>query len=159
MGAESAARGVEAIIWNKSNDPAQPTFHCGATGGDDHCYQITNTLGGGTGSMINPLVTTFRTQRGWPSDTSADGAAPYATPLTGLSGTQATASLQKQPRYMVEDLGLLLAPGVLPNCTGGRRLPCGDSGTMHLMRITARATGGNSNSVATVESYFAANLP
>lgn len=159
MGAESAVRGVEAIIWNKSNDPSQPTFHCGATGGDDHCYQITDTLGAGTSSMINPLVTTFRQQRGWPSSTSSDGAAPYATNLTALSGSQATASLEKQPRYLVEDLGLLLAPGVVPNCTGGRRDPCGDNSTQHLFRITARATGGSANSVATVESYFSANLP
>ena len=39
MGSESTARSVEWLIWNKSNNVVSNKLHCGATGGDDFCYQ------------------------------------------------------------------------------------------------------------------------
>ena len=164
MGAESAVRGVEALLWNKSANSSSNKLHCGATGGDDFCYQVSNILGAGTSSSFDTRVKTFRTLRGWPASTSGDGAAPYATKtMTSLSGSQATASLAQQPRYLIEDLGILLAPGVNPSCTGGSRAQCDSQTagnlTLHLYRITARATGGSTGSVATVESYFSAVPP
>lgn len=161
MGAESTVRGVEALLWNKSN-LSSPQLVCGPTGGSDTCYTVSN-LNAGNVTQIDPRVKTFRTLRGWPSSTGGDGAAPYAVNLTGLSGSQQTASLNQQPRYVIEDLGILLAPGVQPSCTGGAIQPCDTLSpggqTLHLFRITGRATGGNNGSVATVESYFSALPP
>jgi len=161
MGAESAVRGVEALLWNKSNG-SSPQLVCGSSGGNDTCYTASNLNAAGL-SQIDPKVKAFRTLRGWPSNTSGDGAAPYAINMMSLSGSQQTASLNQQPRYVIEDLGILLAPGVNASCTGGAIQPCDtllpDGKTLHLFRITGRATGGNNGSVATVESYFSALPP
>jgi type IV pilus assembly protein PilX len=161
MGSESTARSVEWLIWNKSNNVTSNKLHCGATGGDDFCYQANNN--NGTYGMSSKVVT-FRNQQGWPS-TSGDGATTYGTAVTGLTGDQKVASLAQQPRYMIEDLGLLLPPGSPPNGNSGAggRLPTGSSGTdstvVHSYRITARATGGNNGSVAAMESYFVGQPP
>ena len=45
MGSESTARSVEWLIWNKSNNATSNKLHCGATGGDDFCYQASNITG------------------------------------------------------------------------------------------------------------------
>jgi len=160
MGAESSVRGVEALIWNKSNNPASNKLHCGPTGGSDTCYSISNITGV---SVMNSKVATFRTLKGWPSSTTGDGAAAAATSLTGLSGSQATASLAQQPRYLIENLGIVLKPGAPPNGSGGARLPTDTGGagnqTLHAFRITSRATGGNTGSVRATESYFVALPP
>ena len=118
MGSESTARSVEWLIWNKSNNATSNKLHCGATGGDDFCYQASNITGV---YGMNSLVASFRTQQGWPADTSGDGATTYATTMTGLSGNQAAASLAQQPRYMIEDLGILLPPGS-PNSGNGSHI-------------------------------------
>jgi len=160
QGSESTARSVEWLIWNKSNNVTSNKLHCGATGGDDFCYQASNVTG--TFGM-NTLVATFRNQQGWPATTSGDGATAYATTMTGLTGNQAVASLAQQPRYMIEDLGILLPPGAPNSGMGGGILPVGGAGStstqVHTYRITARATGGNSGSVAAMESYFVGQPP
>ena len=160
MGSESAARSVEWLIWNKSNNVVSNKLHCGLSGGDDFCYTPSNVTG--TFGM-NSKVAAFRTQQGWPADTTGDGATTYATGMTGLSGNQAVASLAQQPRYMIEDLGILLPPGSPNNGNGGAiwgTLGQGSQSTqVHTYRITARATGGNNGSVAATESFFVGQPP
>jgi len=158
MGAETALRGVEWSIWNASNG-ATP-FYCGATGGSSYCYQPTNANASSTLQM-DPNTVTFRNSKTW----LAAGAAwnTYGTALTGLSGSEATASLANQPQYLIEDLGIVLAPGANSNGEGGSRDPSITSGannqTLHAYRITARATGGNGGTVRAVDSYFVALPP
>lgn len=160
MGAESAARDVEWKIWNKSNDATSNRLICGPTGGADFCYQPSNVSGA---FAMSQSVGLFRNQRGWPSSTDGDGATAYSTNMTALSGAQAAASLAHQPRYLIEDLGVLLPPGAPNNGNGGGRLATdprnAGSSVVHTYRITSRAAGGNANSVAATESYFVAQPP
>ena len=83
--------------------------------------------------------------------------------MTGLTGYQAVASLAQQPRYMIEDLGILLAARQSEQRKRwSRRMPVRWARTarqVHTYRITARATGGNSGSVAAMESYFVGQPP
>jgi type IV pilus assembly protein PilX len=159
QGAESTARSVEWLIWNKSNNATSNKLHCGVTGGDDFCFQASNVTG--TFGM-NSEVVTFRNLQGWPATPPA-GSTTYATTMTGLTGSQAVASLAQQPQYMIEDLGILLPPGAPNSGNGGAILPIGGAGStstqVHTYRITARATGGNSGSVAAMESYFVGQPP
>ncbi|MEO7103479.1 MAG: PilX N-terminal domain-containing pilus assembly protein [Gemmatimonadaceae bacterium] len=163
MGAESADRGVEATIWNKSNNLVSNKLICGPTGGNDTCYSFSNILGIGSTGFVNTKVINFRRQSGWPASTAGDGAVKYSTALTAMTGSKATASLAKDPRYLIEDLGMVLPPGSPPNGNGGNRDPSdpanNNNQTLHSYRITARATGGNDGSVRSVESLFIALRP
>jgi type IV pilus assembly protein PilX len=155
MGAETALRSVEWSLWNASNTY---TPFCGATGGNSYCYQPTTANPAGV-ALMNPIVATFRNAKAWLGN--ADGGNAYTTAtLTGLSGPEATASLANQPRYLVEDLGVV-APG--QSGQGGDRDNVLCRGPLcqniHTFRITARSTGGNPGSVRVVESYFIALLP
>ena len=159
MGAESTARSVEWMLWNKSNNPGSHILHCGASGGDDFCYQTSNVNGV---YAMDSKVPTFRNQQGWGGG-SCDGATTYGTTMTGLSGNQADASLAQQPCYMIEDLGMLRPPGTPPNGNGGQRWAVQGDGSdniqLHTYRISARATGGNSGSVGAIETYFVGQQP
>jgi len=159
MGAETALRGVEWSVWNASN--SSTPFICGQTGGNGSCYQASNANSSNTIQMSSQ-VTAFRTSKGWLG--TSDGASAYATKtLTGLSGTQITASLANQPRYLMEDLGVVLPPGSNPNGQSGARYGIPGEGAtgqqLHAYRITTRATGGNAGSVRAVDSYFVALPP
>jgi type IV pilus assembly protein PilX len=156
MGAETALRGVEWSIWNASN--GSTTFYCGATGGSSFCYQPTNVSGS---TQMDPNTVTFRNSKTWLSAGAAWNT--YGTTLTGLSGSETTASLANQPQYLIEDLGVVLPPGANANGEGGSRDPSVTGGatnqTLHAYRITARATGGNGGTVRAVDSYFVALPP
>jgi type IV pilus assembly protein PilX len=160
MGAETALRGVEWSIWNASNTGNK--FQCGATGGNSFCYQANNANATGQ-TLMSSSVTAFRNAKNW-LNISSDGGGAYATTtLTGLSSTQASASLANQPRYIMEDLGVVLPPGANSNGQGGGRdnLPGrGAQGQqLHAYRITARASGGNAGSIRAIDSYFVALPP
>jgi hypothetical protein len=64
---------------------------------------------------------------------------------------------------MIEDLGILLPPGSPANGMGASIWSVkgdGPQGTqVHTYRITTRAAGGNSGSVAAIESYFVGQPP
>jgi len=159
MGAETTVRGVEWMIWNRSNI-GNNKLQCGATGGSDTCYSVSNVTGS---SLVSTKVGAFRAQQGWPSSTSGDGATTLSTSLTSLTGNQVSATLAQQPRYIIEDLGVVLPPGSSTSGGGGGRLPINSGGsqnqTLSAFRITSRSTGGNQGSVASVESYFVALPP
>lgn len=159
MGAETTLRGAEWSIWNRSNlIPGSNKLHCGPTGGvtNDACY--TDQAG------VNATVLAFRNAKNWLGN-SGDGAKTYPTTSLNFatSSAKATASLESQPRYMMEDLGEVLPPGAPSNGMGGGRLGTvkKDAGAQNLYsyRITARATGGNQGSVRAAESIYVALPP
>ncbi|MDR3388343.1 MAG: PilX N-terminal domain-containing pilus assembly protein [Rudaea sp.] len=160
MGADSALRSTEWSVWNASNI-GNGKLHCGPTGGDAFCYQANNANASGT-VLMNPLVTTFRTTYGWVA-TAADGGNVSTANLTGLTGSQTSASLAQQPQYLIEELGKVLQPGAPSNGEGGGRDNAGNRGagsqTLYAYRITSRATGGNQGTVRLLESYFVALPP
>ncbi|HZP65244.1 MAG TPA: PilX N-terminal domain-containing pilus assembly protein [Rudaea sp.] len=159
MGAETALRGVEWDIWNKSNQTPNK-LHCGGQGLDDPCYQASNVGQSSGYAIINPGVTQFRNSV---SNPGTLGKAYQTKTLTSMSGAESTASLSSQPKYIIEDLGVVLPPGAPTNGMGGRRdaLQNFYSGnqTLHSYRNTARSLGGDTGSTRAVESYFIALPP
>jgi type IV pilus assembly protein PilX len=69
-------------------------------------------------------------------------------------------ALAANPRYIIEDLGVELPPGIsggLHESGATGALAGGSTSTnRHVYRITARATGGNKDMVRALESTFAA---
>jgi type IV pilus assembly protein PilX len=157
MGAESALRNVEWTIWDRSNGASGANkLDCSVSGGatGDACYMV---------RAPNATVTAFRNARNW-LPTSSDGANAYNTyTMTGLSNAQTTSTLANQPRYLIEDLGIVLPPNSPSSGEGGGRMPVGTAGaanqTLYSFRINARSAGGNQGSVRAVESYFVALPP
>lgn len=166
MGSETAARGAEAWLWNLANTSAK--FFCGYNGSGG-CYSVQTTVptsGTGTIFVENPKVRAFRTVPTWLPLGSSGGTA-YAKTMTGLSGSAQTASLSKQPQYMIEYLGRVAPPGGgSPACVefgSENRYACGGVGGiaqgLYSYRITARSTGGNDATVRVIETYFGTGIP
>jgi len=166
MGAETAARGAEAYLWNLANTSAK--FYCGynGTGG---CYSVQSTAGaGGTTIFVeNPKVRAFRTIPTWLPLSSSGGTA-YTTNMTSMSGSAQTAQLSKQPQIMIESLGQVSPPGGgSPSSVEGgsenRYKGAGGAGglgqALYAYRITARSTGGNDATVRVIETYFGTGIP
>lgn len=149
MGAESALRGGEAFLWNLNFDARQPLPPCLPASSSSDCVYLPTRDG-----TLPPKVQAFRTSRNW-LDPATDGARPYATSLTGLSGDAVSANLAAQPRFIIEYLGA----GTQPFRTGGSVHAQGSSarvGEHHIYRITARSQGGTNAVVRVAESYFSA---
>jgi type IV pilus assembly protein PilX len=163
MGAETAARGVEWSIWKLATTTDK--LNCGYNGGTNTCYgPITNAgAGGSTVLQVNPVVAAFRALKGWPADTSTDGATTLSNKLTGMTGDQAVAALSAEPRYMIEQLGVVLPPGVNSAGEGGAIYgTVGKSAgnlTLYAYRITARSPGASNASARAIETYFTALPP
>jgi type IV pilus assembly protein PilX len=154
MSGDSALRGAEWRIWSTSS----------AIGGNLVCdssaintstgcvkYDATSTLyaAGGT-------VTQFRTgDNKW---LSLAGPVTYKGPGgTGYTAGLETATLAEDPQYIIEDMGLVKPPGSGPQHESGVTGPNnGGAGhlNIHIFRITARAAGGNKNTVRVVQSTF-----
>ena len=84
------------------------------------------------------------------------GTVDYTKPASGYE----TSRLAKNPVYMIEDMGVELPPGVSgglheSGVTGSGGTGAGST-SRHVYRITARATGGDENTVRVLESTFAA---
>ena len=153
MAAETALRGAEWKLWRSANQVGGH-LDClnGSISSDDFCviYNPGNPPYDATGS-----VTKFRTLPGWLTGIGKS----YKGPGDSVDYTAATgnASLYADPQYIIEDMGAELPPGVGaqhesgdtgPNNTGPGQL------NTHIYRITARATGGNQNTVRIVQSTF-----
>jgi type IV pilus assembly protein PilX len=148
MSAQTALRGAEWRLW-KSTSNITAQLNCG-TGIFTDCYIY---------DPAHPIanVVAFRTQQGWVTA----GSTEYMGYANGTDYTAAAvAGLAHNPRYMIEDLGVELPPGV-----GGGLHESGATGSTgtgtsssarHIYRITARATGGSANTVRVLESTFAA---
>ena len=148
MSAQTALRGAEWKLWTSTTN-VTAHLNCG-TGIFTDCYVY---------DPANPIanVVDFRTKQGWVTAGSTEykgygGSGDYTGATTG--------DLAQNPRYIIEDLGVELPPGV----SGGLHESgaTGSSGTgtasssRHIYRITARATGGSANTVRVMESTFAA---
>lgn len=139
MSAQTALRGVE---WK--------LFSSAAAGASSHicdsappCYRY---------SAHDPDVWNFRNKPGWITAGSTeyrgrDGSVDFTATTNG--------KLADNPRYIIEDLGLMVPPGSGParesGDTGGGN---NGGGETEMYRITARATGGDKNTVVVLESTF-----
>lgn len=149
MGAESAVRGGEDILWSIQFDAGSPLPPCISESDGSDCAYKPNPDG-----SLFPIVQRFRTSREW-LDPATDGARAYGRALTALSGSGETASLAEQPRIMIEYLG----SQAKPFRQGGSKLAekAGARAGEHVTyRITARSQGGTDAVVRVAESYFSA---
>lgn len=154
MSAETALRGAEYKLWSIANHPGAH-LHCldGGISQDDGCviYRPFGAL-----YRANGAVTMFRTAQGWIPNVGVTYTGPTHSGYIHSAG-QSTAALARNPVYIIEDLGSERPPGAGglhesgntgPNNGGPSQLD------IHVYRITARATGGNPNGVAAVQSTF-----
>lgn len=159
MSVETALRGVEWKLWTGTTKITATPLLCGggALAGSCYRYDPSNaTLYGNTG-----IVTKFRTSTTWVTN----GAATYkgannSVDFTTLDTSAPTAKLAQNPVYMIEDMGVELPPGVSGGLHESGATGTGGGGagstSRHVYRITARATGGDQNTVRVAESTFAA---
>ena len=161
LSADTALRGAEWRIWNTSS----------VIGGALQCD--TTAINATTGCVKydpeSPLYATggavaqFRTgNNAWLSTGIAYTGLPGASndftnvPIPS-NGYTASANVAENPRYIIEDMGLVKPPGAGPQHESGVTGPNnGGAGhiNIHIYRITARATGGNQNTVRVAQSTF-----
>lgn len=149
MSAQTALRGAEWQLWMATSS-INGHLNCGAGVAFTTCY---------VHDPANPIanVVNFRTKQGWIT--------AGATTYKGYGGStdytkQANGKLAYNPLYIVEDLGVELPPGISgtlheSGATGSTTAGAGNPAT-HIYRITARASGANSNTVRVLETTFAA---
>lgn len=159
MSAETALRGAEWRLW-KSTSAIGGFMKCGSGSftGTDSCYRYDPN---GADYAADGTVYTFRTSQAWlPSaGTEYQGPADKGYKASAYSGDTKTAALANNPRYIIEDMGVELPPGVGTQHESGATGSYGsgyESTSRHIYRITARATGGNANTLRVAESTFAA---
>ena len=161
LSADTALRGAEWRIWNTSS----------VIGGALQCD--TTAINATTGCVKydpeSPLYATggavaqFRTgNNAWlPTGIAYTGLPGASNDFTNVpipsNGYTASANVAENPRYMIEDMGLVKPPGAGPQHESGVTGPNnGGAGhiNIHIYRITARATGGNQNTVRVAQSTF-----
>ena len=154
MSAETALRGAEWRLWS-SAAKVGGRVNCpvGSVSSDDGCtsYNPANPPYGANGT-----ATKFLTSAGWVTGIGYSYKGPgSAHDYTDRSNK--TATLAQNPVYMIEDMGRELPPGSGPQHESGDTGP-NNTGpgqlNMHIYRITARATGGNQNTVRVLQSTF-----
>ena len=154
MSAETALRGAEYKIWSIAGQPGA-RLHCldGSISSDDGCV-IYRPLS--APYLENGGFTAFQAAQGWLPGIGMVYTGPSHSGYTSNTG-QPTASLAKNPVYLIEDLGSEQSPDASDLHESGNTGP-NNSGAgqvdIHIYRITARATGGNPNGVSIVQSTF-----
>jgi len=154
MSAETALRGVEYKLWAMAGQPGA-RLHCteNVISPDDGCVVYRSY---GAPYATKGGVQKFQSASGWISDIGAAYIGPARRGYIDHP-SQPTAKLAKNPRYLIEDMGVAHPPGVGGLHESGNTGPNnGGPGqvTTHIYRITARATGGNANIVSIVQSTF-----
>ncbi|GLQ95140.1 pilus assembly PilX family protein [Dyella acidisoli] len=154
MSAETALRGVEYKLWTMAGQPGA-RLHCteNAISPDDGCVVYRSY---GAPYALKGDVAKFQSASGWISGIGVAYMGPSRWGYTDHPD-QPTAKLAKNPRYIIEDLGTERPPGVSGLHESGNTGPNnGGQGLadIHIYRITARATGGNANTVSIVQSTF-----
>lgn len=148
MSAETALRAAEWKLW-KSAVGVDPPLHCGTSVPGD-CYALDPATPIG-------VVDKFRSDTLW----TASGATVYR----GADGTHdyttdANGRLANNPLYLIEDLGMERSPGIVGGLHESGATGSGGRGYrgpgQHLYRITARASGGNANTIRLLEATFSA---
>lgn len=153
MNAQTALRGAEWKLWTSTKD-VTAHFNCG-TGIFTDCYSYD------AGQPIAD-VENFRTKPGWVTAGSTEYTGYNdGTNYTAIADTDEVGNIAKNPRYIIEDLGRELPPGVTgilheSGYTGPGGNQAGKDVERHIYRITARATGASPNTVRVLESTFAA---
>jgi type IV pilus assembly protein PilX len=161
LSADTALRGAEWRIWNTSS-VVGGTLQCDAANinATTGCvkYDPESALYGTGGAVAQ-----FRTgNNAWLSTGIAYTGLPGASndftnvPIPS-NGYTASANVAENPRYIIEDMGLVKPPGAGPQHESGVTGPNnGGAGNMniHIYRVTARATGGNQNTVRVAQSTF-----
>lgn len=159
MSAETALRGAEWRLWTSTTKLTSTPLLCGSGAFSSACYRYDPSdasLYGDSG-----VVSTFRNSSTWVDD----GARTYQGPgntkdYTSADDEHITMKLARNPVYVIEDMGVELPPGVSGGLHESGATGSGGTGylgtTRHVYRITARGTGGNINTVRTLESTFAA---
>jgi type IV pilus assembly protein PilX len=159
LSADTALRGAEWQLWSTASNVGA-VFSCSANA-------INATTGCVRYDPSSPLyasggaVTQFRTgNNAWLSLT---GPITYkgvdGTGYTGATDQLNTGSpnVAQNPEYIIEDMGLVKPPGAGTQHESGVTGPdsCGAGHiNIHIYRITARATGGTSNTVRVAQSTF-----
>ena len=157
MSADTALRGAEWKIWSTTT----------AVGGYLVCdaSDINATTGcvkydpGSTLYAAGGTVTQFRTGNNAWLSTGIEYNGTDDSGFTSASNQPDTTSpnVAANPRYIIEDMGLVKPPGAGPQHESGVTGPkSGGAGNIniHIYRITARATGGNQNVVRVAQSTF-----
>ena len=158
MGGDSALRGAEFDLYTmaEANDRAKAlSFNCGYEGALGGCFKKTY-------GETNPLVQRFRNSPPGNLPVMGRDTRVYVPSLTNLAGGQATASLARQPRQLIEDLGEAFPPRSGRMSGSASRLAQGsasDPEALHHYRITARSTGGSDAVNRIAESTFLALVP
>ena len=164
MSANTALRGAEWQLWSATSVAGEGTFcGLGTINPDNGCVRFDPTS-----ALYAPggAVAQFRTDNNrWLSltgpvtykQTNSSGAYDF-TDVPLANSTSANASVAQNPQYIIEDLGLVKPPGAGPQSesgvTGPNNVGGGSGVNIHIYRITARATGGNANTVRVVQSTF-----
>lgn len=158
LGADTALRGAEWRIWSTSY----------VVGGNLLCNAaaINATSGCVKYDPESPLyaaggaVAQFRAGNNAWLSTGIEYKGADGSGFTGLSVANdytASPNVADNPRYIIEDMGLVKPPGAGPQHESGVTGPNnGGAGNIniHIYRITARATGGNQNTVRVAQSTF-----
>ncbi|HEV7123605.1 MAG TPA: PilX N-terminal domain-containing pilus assembly protein [Rhodanobacter sp.] len=146
MSAQTALRGAE---WKLFSGASTSGIDCGGSA-FPNCYKYVPL-------SPNTDVVNFRTKSGWVTA----GSAEYLGPRDSMDYTATTtdgSKLANNPRYIIEDLGLVVPPasGLARESgdTGAGSKGAGNGGESEMYRITARATGGDKNTVVVLESTF-----
>jgi type IV pilus assembly protein PilX len=164
LSGDTALRGAEWQLWSSASQVGA-AFACGdgsintttgcveynpasalyASGGDVAAFRTGNNA---WLSLTGPI-----TYQG-PGGSGANGYDGYTS---ATDAKLATANLADNPQYIIEDLGLVTPPGAgqqhESGVTGPNNAGAGHI-SIHIYRITARATGGTQNVVRVVQSTF-----
>ena len=168
MSGDTALRGAEWNIWNYFSQVQGGSFCArGSIDPTNGCVYYDPSIAalyGPTGT-----ITQFRTGNNtWITGTGITYKGAGGTGYTNQSGTLAnlqlnTSSVAQNPQYVIEDMGMLRAPGAgllhESGVTGPASGAPGGNIVLDVYRVTARATGGTANTVRVVQSTFDAQAP
>lgn len=148
MSAQTALRGAEWRLWS-SAAKVGTTLGCG-TALFPSCYIF---------DPLNPVAdaVNFRTKPGW----ITAGSEEYLGNEGHIDFTTGDGKLAENPRYIVEDMGSVRPPGSGPQHESGATGPSGSGPgqiNLEIFRITARATGGDQNTISVLQSTFDAQV-
>lgn len=153
MSADTALRGAEWYLW--TNATRHEPILCGISSINTTtgCIKYDPTQ---TPYLAGGAVLQFRTANNtWLSGT---GITYKGVGSLDFTTGHDTADLAQNPQYIIEDMGSVSCPGCgiqhESGVSGTRTSVPGQNIDIHAYRITARATGGNKNTVRVVQSVF-----
>ena len=161
MSGDTALRGAEWQLWSSASNAAN-SFVCsaGVINATTGCvkYDPSTSL-----YAVGGAVTEFRTaNNSWLTtgiEYKGAGGSGYTT--ASDQANVASPAVAENPRYIIEDMGMVKPPGAGPQhesgVTGPNNIGAGHI-NLRIYRITARATGGNKNTVRVVQSTFDAQV-